>query len=33
VPIAARPGGHSYPGYSTTTGLVVDLRRLNGIPS
>ena len=24
-------GGHSYEGYSTTTGLVVDLRRLNGI--
>src|SRR5262245_11815994 len=31
VRIAARSGGHSYEGYSTTTGLVVDVRRLNGI--
>src|SRR5262245_24220930 len=31
VRVAARSGGHSYEGYSTTTGLVVDLRRLNGI--
>lgn len=32
VPIAARSGGHSYPGYSTVDkGLVVDLSRLNTI--
>src|SRR5262245_55582002 len=31
VRIAARSGGHSYEGYSTTTGLLVDVRRLNGI--
>ena len=32
VPIAARSGGHSYAGYSTTrTGVVVDLSRLRGI--
>jgi len=31
VPIAARSGGHSYAGYSTTSGVVVDLGRLNGI--
>ena len=29
--IAIRSGGHSYGGYSTTKGLVVDLRRLNAI--
>ncbi|TML84717.1 MAG: FAD-binding oxidoreductase [Actinobacteria bacterium] len=31
VRLAARSGGHSYGGYSTTNGVVVDLRRLNGI--
>ena len=28
VRVAARSGGHSYAGYSTTTGLVVDLKRI-----
>lgn len=27
----ARGGGHSYAGYSTTTGLMIDLRRLNAV--
>ena len=31
VPFAIRSGGHSYGGYSTTTGLVIDLRRFNAI--
>jgi len=31
TPIRARSGGHSYAGYSTTTGLVCDLGRLDGI--
>jgi len=31
VPLRARSGGHSYAGYSTTTGLVCDLRRLHAI--
>jgi FAD/FMN-containing dehydrogenase len=31
VPIAARSGGHSYAGYSTTRGVVVDLRRMAGV--
>ena len=31
VPIAARSGGHSYGGYSTSRGLVVDVSRLDGI--
>src|SRR3989442_764014 len=30
VRIAARAGGHSYGGYSTTEGVVVDVTRLNG---
>ena len=31
VRLAVRSGGHSYGGYSTTSGVVLDLRRLNGI--
>lgn len=31
IRVAARSGGHSYAGYSTTRGLVVDVGRLNGI--
>jgi hypothetical protein len=31
VRLAIRSGGHSYAGYSTTTGVVVDLRRLASI--
>lgn len=31
IPLAARVGGHSYGGYSTTTGVVVDLRRVNAV--
>jgi FAD/FMN-containing dehydrogenase len=31
VRLAARSGGHSYGGYCTTTGVVLDLRRLKGI--
>ncbi len=31
VPFAARSGGHSYGGYSTTTGLVIDVSRLKGV--
>jgi len=29
VPLVARSGGHSYAGYSTTTGLMIDLTRMN----
>jgi FAD/FMN-containing dehydrogenases len=29
VPLTPRSGGHSYAGYSTTTGLVVDVTRMN----
>jgi FAD/FMN-containing dehydrogenase len=29
--LAARSGGHSYGGYSTTTGLVVDVSRMAGV--
>jgi FAD/FMN-containing dehydrogenase len=31
LPLAARGGGHSYAGYSTTTGLVVDVTRMNTV--
>ncbi|HET9393547.1 MAG TPA: FAD-binding oxidoreductase [Candidatus Rubrimentiphilum sp.] len=31
VPIVARSGGHSYAGYSTTTGLMIDLREMNSV--
>src|SRR5579863_6057789 len=31
LPLAARGGGHSYAGYSTTIGLVVDVTRMNSI--
>ncbi len=31
VPFAARSGGHSYGGYSTTTGMVVDVSRMHGV--
>ncbi|HEY3184362.1 MAG TPA: FAD-binding oxidoreductase [Gaiellaceae bacterium] len=31
VPIVARSGGHSYAGYSTTRGVVVDLSRIAGV--
>ena len=30
VPLVARSGGHSYAGYSTTTGLMIDVHRING---
>lgn len=29
VPLVARSGGHSYAGYSTTTGLMIDVQRMN----
>lgn len=31
VPLVARSGGHSYAGYSTTSGLMIDLGEMNGI--
>ena len=31
LPFAPRSGGHSYAGYSTTTGLVLDITRMNAI--
>lgn len=30
VPLVARSGGHSYAGYSCTTGLMINLTRMNG---
>ncbi len=31
LPLAIRSGGHSYAGYSTTTGLVLDVTRMNAV--
>ena len=31
MPVVARSGGHSYAGYSRTTGLMIDLSQMNGI--
>ncbi|HXR53800.1 MAG TPA: FAD-dependent oxidoreductase, partial [Acidimicrobiales bacterium] len=31
VPVAARSGGHSYGGYSLTSGLVIDVTQMSGI--
>jgi FAD/FMN-containing dehydrogenase len=31
LPLSLRSGGHSYAGYSTTTGLVVDVTRMSGV--
>jgi FAD/FMN-containing dehydrogenase len=31
VPLVARSGGHSYAGYSTTRGLMIDMREMNAI--
>ena len=31
VPFAARSGGHSYAGYSSSTGLIVDVENLKGV--
>lgn len=31
LPVVPRAGGHSYAGYSTTTGLVIDVSRMNSI--
>lgn len=31
VPLTPRSGGHSYAGYSTTTGLVLDVSRMNAV--
>jgi FAD/FMN-containing dehydrogenase len=31
IPPVGRGGGHSYAGYSTTTGLMIDIRRLNSV--
>jgi FAD/FMN-containing dehydrogenase len=31
IPLVARSGGHSYGGYSTTSGLMIDVRKMNGV--
>src|SRR5260370_37503417 len=31
LPFTSRSGGHSYAGYSTTTGLVVDITSMNAV--
>ncbi|GAA2737509.1 FAD-binding oxidoreductase [Actinocorallia aurantiaca] len=31
MPLAPRSGGHNYAGYSTTTGLLIDLRRIRAV--
>ncbi len=31
IPVAARCGGHSYAGYSTTTGLIIDVSKIAGV--
>ncbi|HTZ56236.1 MAG TPA: FAD-dependent oxidoreductase, partial [Candidatus Acidoferrum sp.] len=31
IPLVARSGGHSYAGYSTTPGLMIDLRSMNRV--
>jgi FAD/FMN-containing dehydrogenase len=31
IPVAARSGGHSYAGWSSTTGLIVDVTRMAGV--
>ncbi len=31
MPFAVRSGGHNYAGYSTTTGLLISLRRMRGV--
>lgn len=31
LPFALRSGGHNYAGYSTTTGLLISLRRMDGV--